>query len=83
MDAVLETAADVSRSDEGLTLETSAAIFNTASITLINTQLRHQFVFHRAAPPPPPPSPTPPISMLWGEKGKHDPHSGRRSQQRS
>ena len=36
------------RSDEGLTLETSAIVSFTASITLINTQLIHQFVFRRA-----------------------------------
>ena len=35
------------RSDEGLALETSAIVPITASITLINTQLMHQFVFRR------------------------------------
>ena len=35
-------------SDEGLALETSAIVSLTASITPINTQLIHQFVFHRA-----------------------------------
>ena len=38
--------------DEGLTLETSAIVSFTASttraITLINTQLVHQFLFRRA-----------------------------------
>ena len=34
-------------SDEGLPLETSAIVSLTASITLINTQLIHQFVFRR------------------------------------
>ena len=36
------------RSDEGLTLETSAIVSFTASNTLINTGLIHQFVFRRA-----------------------------------
>ena len=36
------------RSEEGLTLETSAIVSFTASITLVNTQLIHQFVFRRA-----------------------------------
>ena len=36
------------RSDEGLALETSAVVSLTAFITLINTQLIHQFVFRRA-----------------------------------
>ena len=34
----------VRANDEGLTLETSAIVSFTASITLINTQLIHQFV---------------------------------------
>ena len=34
----------VIRSDNGLTLETSANVSFTASITLINTQLTHQLV---------------------------------------
>ena len=62
IDAVRETIADVSSpspsseqmiqmiicSDEGLALEKSAIVSFTASITLINTQLIHQSVFHRA-----------------------------------
>ena len=63
IDAVREIIADVSSaspspeqmeqgqiicSGEGLALETSAIISLTASITLINTQLTHQFVFRRA-----------------------------------
>ena len=36
------------RSDEGLTLETSAIVSFRASITLINTQLIHQFVEDRS-----------------------------------
>ena len=64
IDAVRETIADVSSAspsseqkrgratifcpDEGLALETSAIVSLTASITLINTQLIHQFVFRRA-----------------------------------
>ena len=48
MDAVKETIADVSsvsliRSDERLPLEASAIVSFKASITLINTQLIHQF----------------------------------------
>ena len=37
------------RSDEGLALETSAIVSFTASITLVNTQLIHQFVFLAAS----------------------------------
>ena len=37
----------VRANDEGLALETSAVVSLTASITLTNTQLMHQFVFHR------------------------------------
>ena len=36
-------------SDEGLTLEASAIVSFTASITLINTQLIHQFVSFTAS----------------------------------
>ena len=38
----------VIRFDKGLTLETPAVVGFTASITLINTQLIHQFVSRRA-----------------------------------
>ena len=36
------------RSDEGLALETSAIVSFTALITLVNTQLIHQFVYRGA-----------------------------------
>ena len=36
------------RSEKGLALETSAVVSLTASITLINTHLIHQFVFCRS-----------------------------------
>ena len=38
----------IGANDEGLTLETSSVVSFTASITFINTQLIHQFVFRRA-----------------------------------
>ena len=54
MDAVKETGTQLTfrtlallRSDEGLTIETSAIVSFTASITRINTQWIHQFVFRR------------------------------------
>ena len=51
IDAVKEMIADVSSivcSDKELTLERSAVVSFPASITLIYTQLIHQFVFRRA-----------------------------------
>ena len=54
IDAVKETVAGVSSVSlsseriKGLALETSAIASFTAFITLINTQLIHQFVFRRA-----------------------------------
>ena len=52
MDAVKETLLTfrelAHRQSEGLTLETSAIVSLTASNTLINTQLIHQFVSRRA-----------------------------------
>ena len=50
MDTVKETIADVSSASfsserKGLMLKTSAIVSFTSSITLINTQLVHQFVF--------------------------------------
>ena len=53
MDAVKETIADVSSvrvltPDEGLTLDTSAVVSFTASISLTNTQLIHQLVSRHA-----------------------------------